>query len=79
MLYVTGIQPNGDSYTLQNIKGAVKDATGFTPFIECNVDESGTSQLYQVYLCVDTSGSDLIECPVFPHGKCGAQIEFPTF
>ncbi|KAM0983899.1 hypothetical protein ACFX2I_011308 [Malus domestica] len=74
-----GIKPNGDSYTLQNIKGAVKDATGFTPFIECNVEESGNSQLYQVYLCVDTSGSDLIECPVFPHGKCGAQIEFPTF
>ncbi|WOG88843.1 hypothetical protein DCAR_0208078 [Daucus carota subsp. sativus] len=55
------------------------ERTGYTPFIECNVDASGNSQLYQVYLCLDNSASKLIECPVFPHGKCGAQIQFPTF
>ncbi|OIW04762.1 hypothetical protein TanjilG_08645 [Lupinus angustifolius] len=74
-----GINPDGGSYSLANIKGAIKDAIGFTPYIECNVDTEGNSQLYQVYLCVDTSGSNLIECPVFPRGRCGSDIEFPTF
>ncbi|XP_020236758.1 ribonuclease 1 isoform X2 [Cajanus cajan] len=74
-----GIQPDGQSYSLSSIKGAIKDAIGFTPFIECNVDTSGNSQLYQVYLCVDTSGSNLIECTVFPKGKCGSDIQFPSF
>ncbi|XP_074328992.1 extracellular ribonuclease LE-like [Apium graveolens] len=74
-----GIHPDGGSYSLQSIKSAIEQGTGFTPFIECNVDSSGNSQLYQVYMCVDTSGSNLIACPVFPHGKCGSQIEFPTF
>lgn len=76
---VTGIQPNGDSYSLEDIKGAIQDATGLAPWIECNTDTSGNSQLYQVYMCVDTSGSKLIQCPVFPHGKCGSSIEFPSF
>ncbi|XP_061366351.1 extracellular ribonuclease LE-like [Gastrolobium bilobum] len=74
-----GIQPDGGSYSLSSIKGAIKDAIGYTPFIECNVDSSGNSQLYQVYLCVDTSGSSFLECPVFPNGKCGSNIEFPSF
>ncbi|KAM7484370.1 hypothetical protein LguiA_000379 [Lonicera macranthoides] len=74
-----GIQPNGQSYSLESIKGAIKGSTGYTPFIECNVDESGNSQLYQVYLCVDTSGNNVIECPVLPHGKCASKIEFPSF
>ena len=65
----TGINPDGNSYRLQNIKNAIKGAIGYTPWIECNVDASGNSQLYQIYLCVDTSGSSLIECPVFPQGK----------
>ena len=75
----TGINPDGSSYSLQNIKNAIKGAIGYTPWIECNVDASGNSQLYQIYLCVDTSGSSLIECPVFPKGKCGSEIEFPSF
>ncbi|KAK7362333.1 hypothetical protein VNO77_04443 [Canavalia gladiata] len=74
-----GIQPDGGSYSLSSIKGAIKNAIGYTPFIECNVHSSRNSQLYQVYLCVDTSGTDFIECPVFPGGKCGSQIEFPSF
>ncbi|ESW29611.1 hypothetical protein PHAVU_002G084600 [Phaseolus vulgaris] len=78
-LTTAGIQPNGGSYSLSSIKGAIKDAIGFTPFIECNVDSSGNSQLYQVYLCVNTSGSDFIDCSVFPRGKCGSNIEFPSF
>ncbi|XP_038707511.1 ribonuclease 1-like [Tripterygium wilfordii] len=74
-----GISPNGSSYSLSDIRDAIKNAIEFTPWIECNTDESGNSQLYQVYLCVDKSGSNLIECPVFPHGKCGSKIEFPKF
>ncbi|KAH1264586.1 Extracellular ribonuclease LE [Glycine max] len=58
---------------------AIKNGIGYAPFIECNVDSSGNSQLYQVYLCVNTSGSDFMECPVFPRSKCGSDIEFPSF
>ncbi|KAK4258222.1 hypothetical protein QN277_007694 [Acacia crassicarpa] len=74
-----GIEANGGSYSLSSIKGAIKEATGYTPYIECNQDSSGNSQLYQVYQCVDTSASNFIECPVFPSGKCGSQIQFPSF
>jgi len=77
--YVIGINPDGKSYSLESIRDSIKESIGFTPWVECNRDGSGNSQLYQVYLCVDRSGSGLIECPVFPHGKCGAEIEFPSF
>ncbi|KAL8142345.1 hypothetical protein V2J09_015377 [Rumex salicifolius] len=73
-----GIEPNGRSYSLPSIKEAVKQGTGYTPFVECNRDESGNSQLYQLYFCVDSSVS-AVECSVFPHGKCGSQIQFPSF
>jgi ribonuclease T2 len=76
---VTGINPDGGSYSMSNIKRAIQEAVGFTPWIECNTDASGNSQLYQIYLCVDTTGKNLIECPVFPKGKCGSEIEFPSF
>ncbi|KAJ9187485.1 hypothetical protein P3X46_002936 [Hevea brasiliensis] len=78
-LQSSGIQPNGGTYSLSSIRSAIQGAIGYTPWIECNTDESGNSQLYQIYLCVDTSGSNLIECPVFPSGKCGSEIEFPSF
>ncbi|KAJ8773788.1 hypothetical protein K2173_006438 [Erythroxylum novogranatense] len=74
-----GIHPDGSRYSLTDIKTAIKGKVGYTPWIECNSDKSGNSQLYQVYLCVDTSGSNLIECPVFPKGQCDSEIEFPTF
>jgi len=74
-----GIEPNGQTYTLGSIKDAIKQGVGFTPFVECNVDKSGNSQLYQIYICVDKLASNLIECPIFPHGKCGSEIEFSTF
>ncbi|KAJ4812768.1 hypothetical protein LUZ62_025334 [Rhynchospora pubera] len=78
-LQSAGIQPDGGYYGLKSIKDAIEQGTGYTPYIECNVDGSGNSQLYQVYLCVDSSGSQLIECPIFPRGKCNPQIEFPMF
>jgi len=76
---LSGIKPNGGSYSLRSIKGAIKDAIGFTPYIQCNEDSSGNSQLYQVYLCVNTSASDFIDCSVFPRGRCGSEIQFPSF
>ncbi|KAK9083048.1 hypothetical protein Scep_029519 [Stephania cephalantha] len=80
ILQNAGIEPNGNFYSLNSIKGAVTAASGFTPWIECNVDESGNGQLYQVYMCVDTSGFNFIGCPVFPKGRrCPSDIEFPSF
>ncbi|XP_027097294.1 intracellular ribonuclease LX-like [Coffea arabica] len=73
-----GIRP-GKFYSLEKIKEAIQQGVGYTPFIECNVDQGGNRQLYQVYLCVDSSASDFIECPTFPHGRCGSEIEFPSF
>lgn len=73
------IEPNDEFYSLESISDAIKQAVGFTPGIECNRDSAHNSQLYQVYLCVDTSASDFIECPVLPRTKCGSDIQFPKF
>ncbi|KAL4621575.1 hypothetical protein ACB092_06G239100 [Castanea dentata] len=73
------IHPDGSSYSLSRISDAIKGAVGYAPGMECNVDASGNSQLYQIYLCVDTSGSNLIKCPVLPKGGCASNIDFPTF
>ena len=74
-----GIEPNDGQYSLSSISSAIKEGTDYTAGIECNTDESGNSQLYQVYLCVDTSGASLVDCPVLPNGKCSSQVQFPSF
>ncbi|KAG6481377.1 hypothetical protein ZIOFF_057977 [Zingiber officinale] len=75
-----GIHPDGELYSLNSIRSAISDGIGYTPGIECNVDESGNSQLFQVYLCVDTSATNLTDCPVYPRSKCSSSsIEFPSF
>ncbi|XP_073221674.1 ribonuclease 1-like [Cicer arietinum] len=74
-----GINADGGSYHLSNITTAIQDEVGFAPFIQCSVGSSGNSQLYQVLLCVDKSGSDFIDCPIFPYGRCDSKIVFPTF
>ncbi|KAJ0975327.1 hypothetical protein J5N97_017292 [Dioscorea zingiberensis] len=79
ILQNAGIEANDGSYSLSSITEAISGATGYTPGVECNTDESGSDQLYQVYLCVDTSGSSVIECPVLPNSKCSSQIQFPSF
>ncbi|XP_077213572.1 extracellular ribonuclease LE-like [Tasmannia lanceolata] len=79
ILQNAGINPDGQFYSLESVSGAIKDATGYTPGIQCNADEEGNNQLYQIYLCVDTSGSNIIECPVLPRGGCSSKIEFPSF
>ncbi|RWW31755.1 hypothetical protein GW17_00003611 [Ensete ventricosum] len=79
ILQDAGIQPDGGDYSLKSIVSAISEAIGYTPWIECNTDEAGNRQLYQVYLCVDTSAAELIECPVLPRNSCGSRIEFPSF
>ncbi|RXH79552.1 hypothetical protein DVH24_040699 [Malus domestica] len=41
---------------IESIVEAMKEGAGYTPGIECNNYSAGNSQLYQVYLCVHTSG-----------------------
>ncbi|KAF2298851.1 hypothetical protein GH714_028317 [Hevea brasiliensis] len=74
-----GIKPDDEFYELDSIEEAIKDAIGYTPGIECNVDGSRNSQLYQIYLCVDTSASEFIECPMLPKGRCASRVQFPKF
>nr|GMD15173.1 intracellular ribonuclease LX-like [Ipomoea batatas] len=76
-----GIEPReGEHYTIEEIKSAIEEGVGFSPFIECNVDPMGNHQVYQVYLCVDTSAENFIDCPILPRGgRCGSKIEFPPF
>ncbi|GMH01724.1 hypothetical protein Nepgr_003563 [Nepenthes gracilis] len=74
-----GIEPNDEFYNLEDVKQAIQEGTGYEPWIECNQDEEGNSQLYQVYMCVDTSGKNLIQCPVRPRGNCASKIQFPSF
>ncbi|CAH9079224.1 unnamed protein product [Cuscuta epithymum] len=79
VLQSAGIQPDGSSYSLADIKQAIRDGIGYDAWIECNSDADGERQLYQVYVCVDSSASTLIKCPVFPHGSCASTIKFPSF
>ncbi|GMH26160.1 hypothetical protein Nepgr_028003 [Nepenthes gracilis] len=74
-----GIEPNDEFYNLEDIKQAIQAGTGFEPWIECNRDADRNSQLFQVYMCVDTTGNSLIECPVRPRGNCASRILFPSF
>ncbi|GAB2234248.1 hypothetical protein Droror1_Dr00003492 [Drosera rotundifolia] len=78
-LKTAGIEPNDELYNLEDIKQAIQAEVGYEPWIECNRDGKGHSQLYQVYLCVDTSAKNLIECPVRPRGNCASRIQFPSF
>ncbi|CAM8881245.1 unnamed protein product [Rhodiola kirilowii] len=75
-----GVRPNDGFYSMEKIKNAITEGVGFEPYVECNVDTSGNSQIYQVYMCVDTTGTNLIDCPVRPRGRrCKSEIQFPKF
>ncbi|KAL0421081.1 UNVERIFIED_CONTAM: Extracellular ribonuclease LE [Sesamum latifolium] len=81
ILQSAGINPDGGNYSVSSIRNAISEGIGYSPWIACNVDAAGKTQLYEIYVCVDTSGSKLIECPVFPKGdgKCTSNVEFATF
>lgn len=75
-----GIIPDGSLYKVDDIRSAMATVlNGHLPGIECNKDQSGRIQLYQVYICVDVDGSTLIECPILPRNECKGKVEFPVF
>ncbi|XP_010480470.2 PREDICTED: ribonuclease 3-like [Camelina sativa] len=74
------INPDDGFYDLKKITKAIKDGIGFTPGLQCNKDRERNDQLYQIYICVDTSGTEFIECPVLPKGgKCPSKLQFAKF
>ncbi|OAY50023.1 ribonuclease 3 [Manihot esculenta] len=73
------IKPDDEFYDLDSIEQAIEDAIGYAPGIECNVDGSRNTQLFQIYLCIDTSGSEFIKCPLLPRGRCASRVQFPKF
>ncbi|KAK7838791.1 ribonuclease 3 [Quercus suber] len=79
ILRVAIIEPDDGFYSLGNIVRAIIKGIGYTPRIECNKDSHGNSQLYQIYFCVDSSGSEIIECPVPPKRRCASKVQFPKF
>ncbi|XP_006344267.1 intracellular ribonuclease LX-like [Solanum tuberosum] len=75
-----GIQPNGGFYNLEAIKKAIEKGIEHTIGVECNIDLNGNSQLFEVYICVDKSGSNIIDCPIIPETKrCNEIVEFAVF
>ncbi|CAO2829579.1 unnamed protein product [Amaranthus hypochondriacus] len=77
-----GITPNNNKfYSLKSIKKAIVKGIGFHPLIMCNHDAQGNSQIWQVSLCADTTGTKLIPCPYLPKGRgnCKAKIKFPSY
>ena len=72
ILRIARIEPNDGLYSLDNIIKAIIKGIGHTPRIGCNKDSDGNSQLYQIYLCVDSSGAEIIEYPVPPKGRCAS-------
>lgn len=77
-----GITPNNQMYPLKAIKTAIARATGgFHPWVDCNHDAQGKSQIWQVSMCVDKSGTRLVNCPFLPKGRgvCAARVKFPSY
>nr|DAD30307.1 TPA_asm: hypothetical protein HUJ06_009158 [Nelumbo nucifera] len=74
-----GINPDGQYYSSERITRVLQIATGVTPALDCTVDKFGKYQLYQVMFCVDKSGSEFMDCPVYPEPTCPSIIRFPPF
>ncbi|KNA22864.1 hypothetical protein SOVF_029730 [Spinacia oleracea] len=76
-----GIRPNNQFYSLKSIKKAIVRSIGFHPWIECNHNAQGKSQIWQVTFCADRTGRKLIKCPYIPRGRgsCASKIMFPAF
>ncbi|KAL5981183.1 hypothetical protein ACLOJK_029104 [Asimina triloba] len=72
-----GIEPDDGFYSSSRISNAISEATGHIPGIECNVDKEGNRQLYQIYMCVDTSGTS-IRTPVIASPIPSSSIIFSS-
>uniref|UniRef100_A0A0D9X1T5 Uncharacterized protein n=1 Tax=Leersia perrieri TaxID=77586 RepID=A0A0D9X1T5_9ORYZ len=80
ILAAAGIVPSEDErYLLSGIRGAIANATGAIPNLECNRDAFGETQLYQVYQCVARDGKTLIDCPLPMSGRCSDRVKMPPF
>lgn len=75
----SGIYPDYDLYKVDDIKSAIREVLGLTPAIRCSKGPFGKFQLYEVYFCVDKTGSTLIECPVYPKFTCSDKILFHPY
>ncbi|KAJ0039041.1 hypothetical protein Pint_22771 [Pistacia integerrima] len=53
-----------------------RSEVGYDPGVECNMNASNTSQLYQIYLCIDTSGKNLVECPGLLDGGGNGRFQY---
>ncbi|KAJ7540042.1 hypothetical protein O6H91_11G120200 [Diphasiastrum complanatum] len=78
-LSAAGINPDDGAYSLTAIQNALTSSLGHTPGVQCSSDASGNNQLYQLYICVATDASTLIDCPVFPTSGCSSTVLFPSF
>ena len=76
-----GIRPNNQFYSLKSIKEAIVRAIGFHPWVACNHNTQGKTQIWQITLCADRSGNRLINCPQIPQGRgsCDNSIMFPSY
>lgn len=76
-----GIRPNNQLYALSDIKKAIARGTGFHPWVDCNHNAQGQSQIWQVSMCVDRTGTRLTNCPFLPKGRgnCVSRVKFPSF
>ncbi|KAJ1686241.1 hypothetical protein LUZ63_017631 [Rhynchospora breviuscula] len=79
-LQLAGIWPDDRRYTtLTSVVSAIQNCVGHTIYVQCNRDIRGRHQLYQVYICVNQTGTGLIDCPVFPTRTCPSSFRFPKF
>lgn len=76
-----GIRPNNQLYPLKSIKKAIVRAIGFHPWVNCNHNGQGKSQIWQISLCVDRTGTRLVNCPYIPKGPngCASKVMFPSY
>ncbi|KAF9621157.1 hypothetical protein IFM89_016651 [Coptis chinensis] len=79
ILQTAGIQQNGKFYNVGHIAETIRIAIGYQPGIHCSVDKLGNSQLNLVYLCSNTLGTQIIECPGMVMGTCKTTVKFPPF
>lgn len=79
ILESAGIKPDNSLYSLNSINQAISRSVGFEPWIQCNHNAQGNSQIFIVTICADKTGSTLIKCPKIPQGNCDLKVQFPSY